>query len=237
MVRGIILYYLNIKPTHGYEIQQFISLSGIDQWTNIKSGSIYYALAKLEKEKNVEVKREERTGSRVRKIYQITEQGRETLVEEMKQELGMPLFNIGSAKFITSPILATIPKVQMEEILKKHIDQLKENKKYWEFWGSKKISKEEYNLTELSFQMSIDSITQQIQWHEELLQHLDYYMEEAKEMGAMIETFDFEKSQEVQKEAEQDTKVELLEQIKQTLEQNPEEALENINAMLKKMKK
>ena len=149
MVRGIILYYLNIKPTHGYEIQQFISLSGIDQWTNIKSGSIYYALAKLEKEKNVEVKREERTGSRVRKIYQITEQGRETLVEEMQQELGMPLFNIGSAKFITSPILATIPKVQMEEILKKHIDQLKENKKYWEFWGSKKISKEEYNLTEI----------------------------------------------------------------------------------------
>ena len=27
MIRGIILYYLNIKPTHGYEIQQFINFS------------------------------------------------------------------------------------------------------------------------------------------------------------------------------------------------------------------
>lgn len=84
MIRGIILYYLNIKPTHGYEIQQFINMSGMDQWTKIQSGSIYYALTKLEKERNIAVCREERTGSRVRKIYEITEQGRTTLLEEMR---------------------------------------------------------------------------------------------------------------------------------------------------------
>ena len=123
MVRGIILYYLNIKPTHGYEIQQFISLSGIDQWTNIKSGSIYYALAKLEKEKNIAVQREERTGSRVRKIYEITAKGRETLIDEMRQELATPLFDLGSAKFITSPILSTLSQKEVEEILEKHIKQ------------------------------------------------------------------------------------------------------------------
>ena len=77
MIRGIILYYLNIKPTHGYEIQQFINFSGIDQWVNIQSGSIYYALTKLEKEKNISILREERIGSRLRKIYQITEKGKQ----------------------------------------------------------------------------------------------------------------------------------------------------------------
>jgi len=90
MIRVIILHYLNIKPTHGYEIQQFISMSGIDQWTKIQSGSIYYALTKLEKEKNIAIQREERTGSRVRKIYAITEQGKNTL---FLIEHGIPCIN------------------------------------------------------------------------------------------------------------------------------------------------
>ena len=72
MIRALILYYLSIKPTHGYEIQKFIQLLGTDQWMKIQSGSIYYALTKLEKEKCIDVLREERTGSRVRKIYKIT---------------------------------------------------------------------------------------------------------------------------------------------------------------------
>ena len=75
MIRGLILYYLNIKPTHGYEIQLFIKVSGMDQWAKVQSGSIYYALNKLEKEKCIQVLREERTGSRVRKIYEITDLG------------------------------------------------------------------------------------------------------------------------------------------------------------------
>lgn len=196
MVRGIILYYLNIKPTHGYEIQQFISLSGIDQWTDIKSGSIYYALAKLEKEKNIAVQREERTGSRVRKIYEITAQGRETLVAEMKQELGMPLFDIGSEKFIISPILSALQKTDVEDIIKKHIKQLQKNKEYWAFWSKKKTENDKYGLTKLSFQMSIDSIEQQIKWHELLLKHLDYYIKDAQTMSSMIAAFDFERTEE-----------------------------------------
>ncbi len=33
MIRTLILYYLNIKPTHGYEIQKFLQVSGADRWT------------------------------------------------------------------------------------------------------------------------------------------------------------------------------------------------------------
>lgn len=237
MVRGIILYYLNIKPTHGYEIQQFISLSGIDQWTNIKSGSIYYALAKLEKEKNIAVQREERTGSRVRKIYEITAKGRETLIDEMRQELATPLFDLGSAKFITSPILSTLSKKEVEEILEKHIKQLQKNKEYWEFWSDKKALNDQYNLSKLSFQMTIDSIEQQIKWHEELLKHLDYYIEEAGQMGSMIASFDFDQAEDGGSDGKRDVQIEMLESIKQTIEKNPEEALESINFLLEQMKK
>lgn len=236
MVRGIILYYLNIKPTHGYEIQQFISLSGMDQWTDIKSGSIYYALAKLEKEGNIAEQREERTGSRVRKIYEITEKGRQALAEEMRQELRMPLFEIGSAKFVTSPILASLSQNEVEEILAEHIKQLQKNKEYWDYWSSRKAQDDTYNLTQLSFQMAIDSIGQQIAWHEELMKHLPYYMKEAKQMGNMIAAFDFDKTENINRAGQQNTQVEMLEFIKKALEDSPEQALERVNAMLEQVK-
>lgn len=77
MIRSLILYYLNVKPTHGYEIQKFLQIAGVDHWTKIQSGSIYYALAKLERKDCVEILREEKNGGRIRKIYAITQKGRQ----------------------------------------------------------------------------------------------------------------------------------------------------------------
>ncbi len=194
MIRGIILYYLNIKPTHGYEIQQYISMSGMEQWTKIQSGSIYYALAKLEKEKNIAVMREEHTGARVRKIYEITEQGRDTLTSEMRHELETPLFSIGSAKFNISPILSSLSKEELQNLITSHITELQKTKECWERWQNLKTKDDKYGLTTLSFQMTIGSIEQQIVWHKNLLEHLDYYVKEAQTMTNIIAKFDFEKA-------------------------------------------
>lgn len=198
MIRGIILYYLNIKPTHGYEIQQYISMSGMEQWTKIQSGSIYYALAKLEKEKNIAVVREEYTGARVRKIYEITEKGRDTLRSEMKQELGNPICSIGSAKFNIFPILSSLSEEELKAIIAAHITELQKTKENWECWEKLKTKDDTYGLATLSFQMTITSIEQQITWHKKLLEHLEYYVKEAQSMTNMIASFEFEtmKSQE-----------------------------------------
>lgn len=236
MIRGIILFYLNIKPTHGYEIQRFIQLSGIDQWTKIQSGSIYYALTKLEKEKNIRVLKEERTGSRVRKIYEITENGYKALQEEMRRELATPLFNIGSSKFITSPILATLPKDEMIRIIEKHIDELKEMKEYWSVWRTKKSTGQKHGLTDLSFQITIDSIQHQIMWHKELLDHLDDYIGEAKTMGKMISTFDADSIKEMDNMNENDERLEFLNRVKEAVSNSPETALENINMLIEQIK-
>ncbi len=236
MIRGIILYYLNIKPTHGYEIQQFIQLSGIDQWTKIQSGSIYYALGKLEKEKNIAVLREERTGSRVRKIFQITAQGRETLYEEMQQELAAPLFQIGSSKFITSPILATLSEADTEKIIRYHIKELQDTLAYWRMWGDKKSADDQHNLTNLSFQMSINSLNQQIAWHEELLAHLDYYRKEAAAMGHMIFSFDADSMKELEVSSGKEEQLKLLNDLKNIVADDPQKALENINELIKQIK-
>lgn len=193
MIRGIILYYLNIKSTHGYEIQQYISMSGMEQWTKIQSGSIYYALAKLEKEKNIAVVREEYTGARVRKIYEITEKGREILRSEMKQALGNPLCSIGSAKFNIFPILSSLSEEELKTIISAHITELQKTKENWECWENLKTKEDKYGLAALSFQMTITSIEQQIIWHKKLLEHLEYYVKEAQFMTNRIANLEFEK--------------------------------------------
>ena len=87
MVRALILYFLSIKPTHGYDIQRFIEINGMDQWARIQSGSIYYALNKLEKQGFIYTLREERNGARIRKIYAVNNSGKEELRRTLKEEL------------------------------------------------------------------------------------------------------------------------------------------------------
>jgi DNA-binding PadR family transcriptional regulator len=237
MIRAFILYYINIKPTHGYEIQRFIQLSGIDKWSKIQSGSIYYALTKLEKEKNITPLREERTGSRVRKIYQITKKGKETLHEEMKAALSEPLFSIGSPKFITSPILDSLTQEEMTEIIKDHISKLKETEDFWTTWGEIKAGNKGNALSNLSFQITIDSIRNQILWHEELLRNLPLYQQEGTEINTMIRTFDADSLKESYTFSDNEEQLDFLNSVKEAVMKDPDAAVENIERIIAQLKK
>lgn len=237
MIRALILYYLNIKPTHGYEIQRFIQLSGIDKWAKIQSGSIYYALTKLEKEKNISVLREEHTGSRVRKIYEITSKGKDTLSEEMKQALAEPLFSVGSPKFIISPIMDSLSLEDIETIIQKHIKELKETEEFWTTWGEVKAGDEANMLNKLSFRITIESIKNQILWHEELLLNLPVYRKEGKEMSTMIRLFDANSMQEAQEITDNEERIDFLNSVKEEIMKNPETAVENIDRIIEQLKK
>ncbi|MDO5520213.1 MAG: PadR family transcriptional regulator [bacterium] len=237
MIRGIILSYLNVKPTHGYEIQKFLQLQGTDQWTKIQSGSIYYALTKLEKEKNIEVLREEHTGSRVRKIYKITELGKQTLIKEMEAELAAPITNVGSMKFITAPMLSTLPKEEMQIIIKKHIDELKKQEEYWISWSNAKAAGSASKLLKLSFQMSIDSLKSQIAWHEELLQNIEQYIEESQIMINFIRTFDSERYELVSEQPVTKQSLILAEQLKKEVLDDPLKAIQNLDRIIEELKR
>ncbi len=237
MIRGLILYYLNIKPTHGYEIQRFIQLSGLDQWAKIQSGSIYYALTKLEKEKNVRVQREERTGSRIRKIYEITDSGRQALKEEMRTELATPILEIGSLKYIVYPMIAVLEKTELIQVLNNHISELMDKKKYWEVWKNAKAGEESSKLTRLSFDMTIHTLEDQILWHQELLEHIDQYMEEAKSMQEMIQLFEPDSMEENTAKDTTLSQLERIEKIKRSVEDDPKMAIEQLNQIIEEMKK
>ena len=120
MIRALILYYLSLKPTHGYEIQKYIQLNHMDSWTKIQSGSIYYALGKLEKEGILALQREWNIGSKAKKIYSITQKG--------KEELKRPIYEVGSDKFIAYPILQGVDKETIIAEVNEHIVELKKQK-------------------------------------------------------------------------------------------------------------
>jgi len=238
MIRGLILFYLNIKPTHGYEIQRFIQLSGVDKWARIQSGSIYYALSKLETEKNIIVLKEERTGSRVRKIFRITELGIITLHKEMQEALAAPIANVGSMKFITAPIISTLPKKEMIAILSKHISELKVQKEEWELLKKAQACDNQPKLIQLSFKRTIDSIDNQILWHEELLDNLDENILESSSMTEIIKTFDADRYEIQGKDLLEPPvpRVDFANGFKEAMKKDPKMAIDRLSKIIEELK-
>ena len=78
-------------PRHGYEIEQTIEARGMREWTEIGFSSIYYLLKKLEKEGLVESELVPTHGrGKARRIFQVTENGREKLFASTLEALSQP---------------------------------------------------------------------------------------------------------------------------------------------------
>ncbi len=237
MIRALILYYLSIKPTHGYEIQKFIQLSGTDQWMKIQSGSIYYALTKLEKEKCIDVLREERTGSRVRKIYKITEHGMKEMHKEIMSVLQTPIAGTGSPKFIIEPMLSLLDESELKVAIQNHIKELEEKREYWKRWSDIKAGKDATKLVQLSFSMTINALEDQILWHKELLDNLELYLNEGDAMKNFILQFDVDSAETEVEVSEVDQKISYLNKIKDIIKDNPSKALDNLDLILEELQR
>ncbi|MDQ0086660.1 DNA-binding PadR family transcriptional regulator [Paenibacillus anaericanus] len=237
MIRALILYYLSIKPTHGYEIQKFIQVSGADTWTKIQSGSIYYALAKLEKEACIQTLREERTGSRVRKIFEITETGQKELVHELKQELSKPIISADADKFLIGSMLNELPKDVLQHALRSHITELQEKKAFWEKWKQAKISDKSLLADKISFDMTIDSLNYQILWHEEMLNNTDSYIEVGIEMQNLIKSIDFSNIDDKYSSTTELNETVYIQELRNEIINNPASAAENLDKLIEELKK
>ncbi len=238
MIRAFILYYLNIKPTHGYEIQKFLQISGSDGWTKIQSGSIYYAFSKLEKEGCIQVLREERTGARVRKIYEITDAGKLELQHDLQKELLSPIVPTGSDKFLLQNMLDEMPKETLESCLKKHLNDLNNQKDYWEKWKKAKIDENSFRAEKIAFDMTLDSLKYQILWHEEILNNIEKYISIGLETQRFIKSIDFSDIDEAfSLNAETTNDMLEIQKLRNDIISNPAQAAENIDKLILKLKK
>ena len=71
-------------PRHGYQLDQVIDERGMREWTQIGFSSIYFVLGKLEQMCLVTTKRpaKAKENSKAKKIYAVTNAGRNTLVAQ-----------------------------------------------------------------------------------------------------------------------------------------------------------
>jgi len=70
-----------IGPMHGHQIRREAQLSRTESWANIKPGSLYGALQRMEREGLIEIVRTEQEGNRPeRTIYAITDAGRSEMI-------------------------------------------------------------------------------------------------------------------------------------------------------------
>lgn len=223
MVKVIILYYLSIKATHGYEIQKYIQTTGFASWTNVKSGSIYYALNKMEKNGEVELIKEESHGSRVRRIYNITDKGRNELEKVINDELSKYLVPIGTEKFIIPMFMNEIDKENAINIIDNHIKELNKSLEYWNYWRNVKVNNNSTELEKLSFDMTIMNIENSIKWHETLKKEYDIYVKEADKQYDVIKNVDFSELDEAKKESK-NVDIKKINELRNTILNKPKEA-------------
>ncbi len=232
IIKVLILYYLSIKSTHGYEIQKFIQTNQMDKWTKIQSGSIYYALNKLEKEGLIVLVEEIGSGSKARKIYKITDKGREELKELVKNEMANEVFPCGSDKFIIYPLLNTLDKETMISIINDHISGLKDKITYLKKWQKIKVNKQSLAVERISFEMMINNLEYQVKWHEALIDEMDKCIATSNEISNLISKFDFSNAETIEASTNDS-----IESLKQEILNNPETASEKLEELIKKLSK
>jgi DNA-binding PadR family transcriptional regulator len=81
----LILGLIAEMPRHGYELEGIIEERGMREWTQIGFSSIYYVLGKLEQQGLVLAQIPESVRSRKR--YELTEKGRQVLIEQTRAAL------------------------------------------------------------------------------------------------------------------------------------------------------
>lgn len=144
MTNLILLSFLRQRPMHGYEIQQLIQASSMEEWTNVLSGSIYYALNKMESGGLIKATAEERTGARIRKIFSITEEGEVLFQQLLRESLTLSPHSTKSDFSLGLMWIENIPADEAVSLLEQNLKQVEESLAHWQL--GKKI-KSQYGLT------------------------------------------------------------------------------------------
>ena len=116
---------------HGYEIQQLIQLSRMDDWANLLSGSIYYALNKLEQDGLIRAEAEERTGNRLRKIYAITDEGERRFQAMVRETLRANPHSVKSDLALGLNWIDVVPREEAIRLLEDNLAQAERTRDNW----------------------------------------------------------------------------------------------------------
>ncbi|MBY6276716.1 MAG: PadR family transcriptional regulator [Symbiobacterium thermophilum] len=132
VVRLVILGLLNQRPMSGYEIQQLLQVSRIDQWSDILPGSIYHALKKMAAEGLVALAGTEQTGMRTKAIFEITDAGRAEYRRVLREAWSQVPRSLPGDFYLLLSFAHDMPRADLLAALRELIARLEERLAQWE---------------------------------------------------------------------------------------------------------
>lgn len=121
-VRTLCLAILYFGEATGYEIKKMSVEGKYSHFVDASFGSIYPALAKLENDNCVTVREEPQPGKPARKIYSITEIGKQTFIEALHEAPGRDVFR--SAFLLVSMCADLLPRQQVAKSIDERLEDL-----------------------------------------------------------------------------------------------------------------
>ncbi|MEJ8548695.1 PadR family transcriptional regulator [Brevibacillus borstelensis] len=130
-----ILALLAEEPMHPYRMQQLIKERGKDQIINVRQrASIYQTIERLLRDGQISVKETLReTGKPDRTVYEVTKEGREILIEWLREVLSTPIQEFPNFPVAISYISLLSPQDALEkleqrlDVLEKTVHQIDNN--------------------------------------------------------------------------------------------------------------
>lgn len=121
-VRTLCLSILYEGEATGYEIRRLCVEGECSYFIEASFGSIYPALAKLEDEKLVTSRTEQQSGKPAKKVYSITQAGREAFAVELAGPLGDDIFR--SPFLMLARYAHILPRELVETRAQEHLQKL-----------------------------------------------------------------------------------------------------------------
>ncbi len=157
---------------HGHQIRREAQLNRTESWSNVKPGSLYGALQRMETEGAIAIVRNEQEGNRPeRTVYQITDKGRAEMIayrDAILRDARLRPEPVDLAiQFLRDEL--TEEEARMELVIRRRSiqDQLK-------FWESARENAEPYinDMERMVYAHSIRRLELELAWHDELIERL-----------------------------------------------------------------
>ena len=146
LTRLMVLGCLMQWPMSGYQIQLILQVSQTEQWAGILPGSVYHALKKLEKEGMVVLKGTEKTGNRLKSIYEITPTGKNEFSNLLREAWQKPCLHFPSGIY---GAVSFLDDTQLKEVLPLIDKQIEILKNELEEWNAGETAKAKFYNAEL----------------------------------------------------------------------------------------
>lgn len=104
-------------------------------------------------------------------------------------------------------------------------------------WYRVKVDEKTTELTRISFRMTIENLKYQILWHEELLEHLADYINEAKETEGLIKRIDLDRMETEKPASAEEQRLQYVKKIREEILQDPANAVVNLDRIINELEK